>query len=186
MAAATWLRVFDIVGGLARRTPPAGEGPAGMAPAEVHLLSFAVGAIKKAFDRDSDRMALERQHLEAERARAEAALRLEWLRQETERRLGEAKLISALALGVWIVSAGLGVVLAEGYALGAKALLGFSWTALIASLATAMLGYRAVAMWVTVAATAPADPPDRKPMALAMWLLIAGFALSSASVLVAL
>lgn len=186
MGAAGWLRVFDIVGGLARRAPDRDDTPGPLAQAEAHLIGFAVGVIKKAFDRDSDRMAMERQHLEAERARAEAALRLEWLRQETDRRLSEARLVAALALGVWITSAVLGVVLANGYALTAKVLLGFAWIALIGSLATAMSGYRDVTAWVTVAATSPSDPPARTPIAIAMWLAITGFALAAASVLVAL
>jgi hypothetical protein len=181
-----WLRALEVVGGLARRGADREPNAGVLAPFETHLLGFAIGAIKKAFDRDSDRMALERQHLEAERARAEAALRLEWLRQEADRRFTEARLVAGLAFGVWIASAILGVTLAGGYALLAKVLLASAWTALIGSMAIAMIEYRRVTSWVTVAATSPTDPPARTLVAIALSLLIAGFALSSASLLAAL
>jgi hypothetical protein len=131
-------------------------------------------------------MTLERQHLEAERARAEAALRLEWLRQETDRRLGEVRLVAALALGVWVISAVLGVALAHGFGLLAKVLLALAWSALIGSVAMAMTSYRDITAWTTVAATAPTDPPARTPIAVATWLSIAGFGLAAASVLLAI
>jgi hypothetical protein len=190
MAVPTWRRVIDIVGGLASRRgapdPAAGGGGWGLAPLDVRLLGFAIGAIKKAFDHDSDRMAFEREHFEAERARADAALRLEWLRHEGDRRLAEARLVVGLAVVVWIASAGLGVALSEGYALTAKILMGFGWLALVGAIGLAMTAHRQIAGWVGSAATLPGDPPERRPVAIAMYLLVSGFAMVAASVLVAL
>jgi hypothetical protein len=187
MGLAGWLRMLDIVGGLARRAPdPPQDRGGALAPFETRLLAFAFGAIKKAFDRDSDRMALEREHLEAERARAEAALRLEWLRQEADRRGAEARLLVMLALGVWIASAGIGVALADRYVLAPKLLLGAAWIALVGAIGAAIAAHGTVTEWMTRAAASTLEAPARTLVGAAMWLLVGGFTLAAASVLVAL
>jgi hypothetical protein len=188
MGAGTWLKIFTgVVGGLARRTPQAAvEAVDALAPFETRLLAFAAGAIKKAFDRDSDRLTLEREHLEAERARAEAALRLEWLRQEGDRRFAEARLLGMLGVGVWIVSAIFGVALAARYGVAGKVLLGASWLSLVAAVSFAIVAHSRTSAWMSVAAASPVDPPDRQAITISMWSVVAGFTLAAASMLVAL
>src|SRR5574338_1667533 len=120
-----WLRVFDTVSNLAqlsgkfrkpsesdaapfaRAESASGGGP--LAQLETRLAGVVVAALKEAFDRDRARMDLERAHLDAERAHAEEALRAELRRQAGERALGQVRLVALMSIGVWIVSAGLGV-----------------------------------------------------------------------------
>ena len=94
------MRVLDTVTGLAQMTrrlkggdPPAtADGvppPTALGQIETRLAGVVVAALKEAFDRDRARMDLERAHLEAERQRAEEALRAELRRQAAERALGE-------------------------------------------------------------------------------------------------
>ena len=91
-----WLRLIDAALGMtdvarrlrAGREAPQTEMTPGTAPGgplEARLAGVVVAALKEAFDRDSRRLELEREHIEAERARAEQALRLELRRQAGER-----------------------------------------------------------------------------------------------------
>ncbi|MGE3513167.1 MAG: hypothetical protein AB7N65_30270, partial [Vicinamibacterales bacterium] len=94
-----WLRVLDAVlslGEVARRVNrpastalanPAEAGTTANAPAaiEARLAGVVVAALKEAFDRDHQRLQLEREHRDAERTRAERILRLELLRQTGDR-----------------------------------------------------------------------------------------------------
>ena len=97
-----WLRILDAVIGvtdLARsrkmkslsRTGGDSESlevPGQRAPLhglEARLAGVMVAALKEVFDRDSRRLELERSHAEAERERAERALRLELLRSAPTR-----------------------------------------------------------------------------------------------------
>ena len=90
MAMAQWMRVLDTLGGLvqvaARFRRQGSEEPAGLQTVasggplgqlETRLAGVVVAALKEAFDRDSARLELERSHIEAERRRAEEALRAE-------------------------------------------------------------------------------------------------------------
>ena len=108
----------DTVSGLAQLTArwrgvPERSGP--LAPAgplgalETRLAGVVVAALKEAFDRDSARLELERSQIEAERQRAERALRAELRRQAAERALGQLRLIAVMAIGAWALSAALSV-----------------------------------------------------------------------------
>src|SRR6185369_13315161 len=59
---------------------------------EARLAGVVVAALKEAFDRDTRRLDLERQQLEAERQRAERALRLELQRRRPRRTGGRVAL----------------------------------------------------------------------------------------------
>src|SRR6476660_7777345 len=119
MGVAQWMRVLDTVSGLAQlsgrfRRPAEGEGgpPVGggaFGALETRLAGVLVAALKEAFDRDSTRLELERSQLEAERQRAEEALRAELRRQASERALGQLRLIAVIAVGCWALSAALSV-----------------------------------------------------------------------------
>src|SRR5439155_27012886 len=97
-----WLQIIDTLIGLTdlarlgRRPPPPPEhqlqldpdrvgGPLG--GLETRLAGVVVAALKEAFDRDTHRLELERAELEAERERAERALRLELRRQAGDREI---------------------------------------------------------------------------------------------------
>src|SRR5213593_4912499 len=112
-----WLRIVDIVIGVTdlartRRRPatqddnqlqldPArGGGPPG--GLEARLAGVVVAALKEAFERDTRRLELERAELEAERERAERALRLELRRQAGDREIGRLRLLAGIAVSSWI------------------------------------------------------------------------------------
>ena len=63
---------------------------------------MVVSALKEAFDRDHQRLELERQRLEEERERAERLLRLEWLRQAGEREIARLRVLAGVALAGWL------------------------------------------------------------------------------------
>ena len=98
---AQWMRVLDTVSGLAQLTerfrrpasPDIGPRAAVRRRArglEARMAGVLVAALKEAFDRDSTRLEMERSQIEAERQRAEEALRAELRRQAGERALGSA------------------------------------------------------------------------------------------------
>src|SRR5688572_22730501 len=120
MGMGQWMRVLEAVGGFIELSgkfrprasedqPAAGSGTPTGGPLETRLAGVLVAALKEAFDRDSTRLELERSQIEAERQRAEQALRAELRRQAAERALAHARLIAMLAVGVWALSAALGV-----------------------------------------------------------------------------
>src|SRR5512145_574147 len=111
-----WLRVLDAVGGLVelssrfRRPPPGDDMATGAAgrpggALETRLAGVLVAALKEAFDRDSARMELERSQVEAERRRAEEALRAELRRQAADRLLAQLRLVAVMAIGTLGLSA---------------------------------------------------------------------------------
>src|SRR3970282_850141 len=111
MAMGQWMRVLDAVGGLVElsgrfRRRGAGEETLTGATArpggalETRLAGVVVAALKEAFDRDSARMELERSQVEAERRRAEQALRAELHRQAAERALAHLRMVAVIAVAV--------------------------------------------------------------------------------------
>ena len=85
----------------------AGASP--LSQVETRLAGVVVAALREAFDRDRARMELERTHLDAERQRAEAALRAELARQAADRALGRIRVVAIMTIGVWMLSAALAV-----------------------------------------------------------------------------
>jgi hypothetical protein len=193
------MRVFDAVNGLAQlsgrfRKPPdggpatAGVPPAPLAQLETRLAGVVVAALKEAFDRDRARMELERAHLDAERQRAEEALRAELRRQAAERALGQIRLVAVIAVGVWMLSAALGVWL-PGMRTGApRIVLAIGWASTIAALGCAFSAWQRVSRVAnhTTADLAPAHAGPGLAETLAPWLLLGAIALSGAALLLAL
>jgi hypothetical protein len=192
-----WLRILDAAIGLtdmARRArggvaqPEAERLPAqgALGNLEARLAGVVVAALKEAFDRDSHRLNLEREQIEAERRRAERALRLELLRQAADRELGRLRLLAGTAVASW-----LGTLLLAGRAAGGtmagRALLGCGWAMLLAALAAAFTAQSKLSD-----AVRRVDPdgvgadslPSGGAAAAAPWLIVAGLALVAASVLV--
>jgi len=201
MALVQWMRVLDTVSGLIqfgarmRRpvtgdvgAPPAlGGGPLGpLGQLETRLAGVVVAALKEAFDRDSARMELERSHIEAERARAEQALRAELRRQAADRVLGQLRLVAVMAIGTWALSAALGVWLPGMRAGLPRVLLGSGWLCAIASLGTAFAGWQHITAWSSDTGPRAAAAPTHAATSVAPWLLLTALALTGASLLAAL
>jgi hypothetical protein len=193
MGFAQWMRVIDAIGNLAqitgrlRGSSDAGgglqqaAGPGGAL--EARLAGVVVAALKEAFDRDSARMELERSHLEAERRRAEEALRAELRRQAGERALGQLRLIAVMAVGLWALSACLSVLLPDMRGGVPRALLGTGWLLAIGTLATAFAGWQHISRWSAEDGVTTLQAPFATA---APWLLIGALALTAASLLAAL
>ena len=203
MSVAQWMRVLDTVNGLAQLTgrfrrpqadaeadllaPPTGRGPIGAL--ETRLAGVLVAALKEAFDRDSTRLEMERSQIDAERQRAEEALRAELRRQAGERALGQLRLIAVMAIGAWALSAALSVWLPGMRAGIPRILLAMGWGFSLATIATSFAGWQRISSWA--AETRPpvgvVNVPFEAPAAaVAPWLLIATLALTAASLLAAL
>src|SRR5919197_3244328 len=113
-----WLRIIDVMIGLTdlargRKTPPPAQDPEGqlqldpgrpgaLGALETRLAGVVVAALKEAFDRDTRRLELERTTLEAERERAERALRFELRRQAGDREIGRLRLLAGVAVASWL------------------------------------------------------------------------------------
>src|SRR6476469_9080922 len=160
MGVAQWMRVLDTVSGLAQLTErfrrpaaadpsgplsPAGGGPPG--GLEARMAGVLVAALKEAFDRDSTRLEMERSQIEAERRRAEEALRAELRRQAGERALGQLRMIAVMAIGAWALSAALSVGLPGMRAGVPRVLLAFGWALALGALATAFAGWQRISSW---------------------------------------
>lgn len=198
MGFAQWMRVLDAVGGLVqltgrlRRTDtdiaPApsmgGGGPLGAL--ETRLAGVVVAALKEAFDRDSARLELERSQIEAERARAETALRAELKRQAAERALGQLRLIAVMAIGVWALSAALGTWLPGMAGTTPRLLLGSGWVLALATLGTAFSGWQQISRWSADTHGVETALPGSPGASLAPWLFLGALALTGLSVLMAL
>jgi hypothetical protein len=158
MAWTGWLRAIETLGDLVdvgrkfRQATSSGRPGTDVARAPDGALSGALGqietrltgmlmaALKEAFDRDRVRMDLEREHVEAERRRADEALRLEIARHQAEREFAERRLTLIAALALWITSAGLAAWMPGMRETVARVPLGVGWTALIAAIAIAFGG----------------------------------------------
>jgi hypothetical protein len=202
------MRVIDTVGGLVQmsgrfrrpdaETPAPGGGPLGQL--ETRLAGVVVAALKEAFDRDRARMDLERSHVEAERRRAEEALRAELRRQATERALGQLRMIAVMAFALLMTSAALVVLLPGMHGALPRVLVGAGWTLAIAALGCAFVAWQAVSAWSAapgtpessvVAEVQDAMPRDHNPprhggAAAAPWLLVGALAVTLSALLSAL
>lgn len=165
MGFAQWMRVIDTISGLVQltgrmRRPDADDPAAGLQTTlgggggggalghlETRLAGVVVAALKEAFDRDSARLELERSHIEAERKRAEEALRAELRRQAADRLLSQLRLVAIIAVGALGLSAALGVFL-PGMREGVpRFLLGGGWLLAIGALGAAFAAWQRISAW---------------------------------------
>ncbi len=175
----------DVMG-LIRARGPAEEGAQLSASSrlESRLAGVVVSALREAFDRDHQRLAIERERMEAERERAERALRLELLRQAGERELSRLRLLTAVAVVVGLGSLVIATPLAAGSGL-VRATFGVGVLLLLAAGAAtcgaqthvgrvlAHLDSRTHADELTATAAGAA----------ASWLIVGGFAVITVAVL---
>ncbi len=137
-----------------------------------------VAALREAFDRDSRRLDLEREQLEAERQRAERALRLELQRQAGEREIGRLRLLAGVAGTAWIGT----LVLASrllGGGTGARAALGAGWLFLLGAIAASFTAQSRAAAAIDALAADDGRGAIRSSASgvLALWLMIGGLIL---------
>jgi hypothetical protein len=185
------LKAFDLMmmaGAAARRLrgqpvsdDPLAEArpsvPASLGVLETKLTGVVVAALKEAFERDHSRLELEREHLEAERRRAEQALRLELRRQAVEGELARLRLLAWVALVGFIGSVSL-LAFRVGAATGvARGLAAAGWLLLLGSLASAFTAQQRLSA-VTVE-----DQATPGSTAVPVWLLVGGLGVSAVSLL---
>ena len=188
MGVGQWMKVLGTVTTLARvgaqfRRDISPDVASGGSSLEHRLAGVVVAALKEAFDRDRARMDLERETIDAERARAERALEAELRRQASERALMQLKLISVFAglallmssvLAAWIV----------GMRSGASAvLLTLGWAMALGTLGCVFAAWQEVTVWAS--ATQPPPAGSSRLAATAPWLLLASLSLVAASLLLA-
>jgi hypothetical protein len=164
-----WLRVIETIGDLVdvgrkfRRASSAvrNDGtemvpteqhglPAALGQMETRLTGVLIGALQEAFERDRARLDLERDRVDAERRRAEEALRLEAERLLADRALAERRLTMLAALALWITSAGLAAWLPGMASPTARPLLGVGWASLIGAIGIASAGRGPLAQWFLI------------------------------------
>ena len=162
--------------GLTTTPPPTGLG----GQLEARLTNVVVAALKEAFDRDHARLELERAQLDEQRRRAEDAMRAELRRQAADREIGRLRLLAGTALIGWIASVALFLVRLATASTPARVLIAVAWLLLLAAMGSAFTAQGRVS-----AETADGGAPpgiDRSGTA-ALWLLMAGLALSAISLL---
>jgi hypothetical protein len=161
------------------KTPAAPDAPAS-APGgqiETRLTNLVVAALKEAFDRDHARLELERAHIEEQRRRADEAMQLELRKQAADRELGRLRLLAAASLVGWIVSVILLVMRTGDVSVASSVVLAAGCLMLLGSLGAAFTAQGRIDL------TEPISPSQTGPAMAALWLLLAGLALSAASLL---
>src|SRR5215467_12185812 len=110
-----WMRLLDTALGLAAVARSRKRGPGALSEQlepssralgglEARLAGVVVAALKEAFDRDTRRLDLEREQLEAERRRTERAMQLEMLRQAADREIARLRWLAGVDFIGWLGS----------------------------------------------------------------------------------
>lgn len=183
-----WLRLIDGVLGARDilrvvRQRNAGEThtPASL---EAPLAGVVVGALREAFNRDAERLELERQRLDDERTRAERALQFELLRQAGEREVVRLTLLTLVALvsllGLLFLATRLG-----DRSGAVRAAVGSGGLLTLGALAAAISAHARVSRTLGTANTSTRvddllTAPDGR---LAPWLLVSGLAAGALGIL---
>jgi hypothetical protein len=200
-----WLRLLDLAIGvtsLARRAPRRavaepdrgegllrGLGPWRAGSLEARLTGVVVSALKEVFDRDRTRLEIEREQIEAERRRAERALRLELLRQAGDREVARLRLLAGLALAGWLGT----LFFAGGLAASGagRAAFAIGWLLLLGGLGTALSGQARIARaldqigdHIDSRAGAEDIVSSGSATAWAPWMILGGLAATTIGVLV--
>jgi hypothetical protein len=156
---------------------------------EARMTGVIVAALKEAFDRDANRLELEREQAERERVRAERMLRLELLRHAGDREIGRLRLMAAIAIGSWIGTLFFSARLVGGPA-SARVMLGGGWVLLLAALSLSFAAQAGVSRALAriddaVVQTARRDDVTAGTAgAFVPWLIVGGLALIGLAVLV--
>jgi len=157
---------------------------------EARMAGVVVAALKEAFDRDSNRLELEREQAERERLRAERMLKLELLRQAGDREIGRLRLMAGFAIGSWLGTLFFSARLIGGPT-GARVMLGAGWLLLLLALslsfaAQARVGRALAGVDEALALSARHDDLTAGAAgAFVPWLIVIGLAMIGLAVLVA-
>jgi len=195
-----WLQVVDAALGVAnfvrgRKAPSPPEEPSlqleaggrGSGGLEARLAGVVVAALREAFERDTRRLDLERQQAEAERERAERALRLELQRQATDREIARLRLLAGVGVTAWLGTIVVSARLIAG-GVGARVSLGCGWLLLLGAIAasfTAQSGAAAAAGEIAGNGQRPGAIGSSTASAFALWLLLCGLVLVGVAALLA-
>lgn len=147
---------------------------------EARLTNVVVAALKEAFDRDHARMELERAQLDEQRRRAEEAMRAELRRQAADREVGRLRLLAGTALVGWIASVVMLVARIGSASTVSRMVIGAGWLMLLGALGAAFTAQGRVG---ASASDGTATPDDGRAGAAALWLLLAGLALTAISLM---
>lgn len=169
-------------GDVAARPAGAPGQPGQFGQLETRLAGVLVAALNEAFDRDRVRIDLERAHLDAERQRAEEALRAELRRQDLDRAQGRVRLLAIAALAVWMLSAALAVWLPGMHVGAPKWILAAGWVAVLATLALSLSAWRGLSL----SSAAEIRPGASLAESAGMWCLLGAIALTGGALLSAL
>lgn len=156
-------------------------GRAALGGLEARLAGVVVAALKEAFERDTHRLELEREQLDAERRRAERALALELRRQASDREIGRLRLLAGVAVASWIGTLFFSARLLGGPP-GARATLAIAWLLLLAAFASSFVAQSQVAESASRLDERAVD--SGLAGAFALWLIVLGLALVGVAVLV--
>jgi hypothetical protein len=167
--------------GLQAQSPAAVQGLTGHL--EARLTSVVIAALKEAFDRDHARLELERAQLDEERRRADAALKQELRRQTVDRELARLRLLAGGALAGWIASIAMFAAGAAGATSASRALLAAGWLLLLGALGAAFSAQGRVGMLLPELISDESRAVHPPAAAAALWLLIAGLAVTAVSFL---
>ena len=181
-----WLRLLDIVLGVTNlaqgRVARADEEPEESgAPAhhDTGLAAVLAAGLREVFERDARRMQMLREKAEADRQRAERALRVELLTRAADREASRLRLLAGCALASWIGTV-IAIVWLNSDSLATRLLFGSSMLLQLASFASALLVHTTLSDPLEVLAITD-DLTRRKGITgldVALWLLIAGLALA--------
>ena len=146
---------------------------------EARLTGVVVAALNEAFDRDHARMELERGALEEERRRAEQLLKVELHRQTVDRELSRLRLLAGTAVVGWIVSMAMFAFRLGSTSTPARIIVAAGWLLLLGALASAFSAQPKV----TVAMADDRAPGAGAAGTAALWMLVAGLAVTAFSLL---
>lgn len=185
-----WLRLLDIVLGVTNlaqsRVARADEEPEERgAPAhhDAGLASVLASGLREVFERDARRMQMLREKAEADRERAERALRVELLTRAADREASRLRLLAGCALASWIATV-VAIVWLNADSLATRLLFGSGMLLQLASFASALLVHTTLSDPLEVLAITD-DLTRRKGITgldVALWLLIVGLALAGFAV----
>jgi hypothetical protein len=147
---------------------------------ETRLAGVVVAALKEAFDRDTRRLELERAQLEAERERANRALRLELRRQTGDREIGRLRFLAGVSVVAWLGTLLFATRLMGG-PIGARVALGGGWLLLLVSFGAAITAQSQISEALN---RDEGSLSGGAAGTLALWLMIAGLVLVGLSALI--
>jgi len=157
---------------------------------EARMAGVVVAALKEAFDRDSNRLELEREQAERERLRAERMLKLELLRQAGDREIGRLRLMAGFAIASWLGTLFFSARLIGGPT-GARVMLGAGWLLLLLALSLSFAAQARVGRALAGVDEAPAPTARHDDLTAGAagvfipWLIVTGLALIGLAVLLA-